>query len=425
MNIADITELINKFEQSVAQNTFIKLTLSNKRVSSSELKNVYVKPVMIKDRLLMSFVDRFNTKDVTRNLELQDASEEIKRLLEESFLQCYLASTTDDYHLLINKKGNSTLLRKPPASTVAPTLQHDKVKQRIIDSGSNYYLHALGILNQEGKVKPDMQDKYRQINKYIEIVDGIIKDVNFPDTVHVADMGSGKGYLTFAIYEYLTGKFQNENQSKFDGELVKQPLENGEILNQTEKIAIKEILMTGIELRKELVDSSNILAREAGYQGLQFKQGSIETTELENVDLLIALHACDTATDEAIYRGIKAEARVILCSPCCHKQVRRDMQTDGILSEITQFGILAERQAEILTDTIRALILEAYGYKTNVAEFVATEHTPKNLIISAIKKTTPTSKQSVIPDPEVIKKINALGAMFRLSSHYLQELLEK
>jgi SAM-dependent methyltransferase len=394
MNIADITELINKFEQSVAQNTFIKLTLSNKRVSSSELKNVYVKPVMIKDRLLMSFVDRFNTKDVTRNLELQDASDEIKRLLEESFLQCYLATTTDDYHLLINKKGNSTFLRKPPASTVAPTLQHDKVKQRIIDSGSNYYLKALGIMNQEGKVKPDMQDKYRQINKYIEIVDGIIKDVNFPDKVHIADMGSGKGYLTFATYEYLTGKF-------------------------------KDIEMTGIELRKELVDSCNILAKEAEYDGLSFMQGTIEAADLVNVDILIALHACDTATDEAIYRGIKAGARVILCSPCCHKQVRRDMQTDGVLSEITQFGILAERQAEILTDTIRALILEAYGYKTNVAEFIATEHTPKNLIISAVKKNTPASKLSVLPVQDVIKKINALKTMFGLSSHYLQDLLEK
>ncbi len=420
MNIADITELINKFEQSVAQNTFIKLTLSNKRVSSSELKNVYVKPVMIKDRLLMSFVDRFNTKDVTRNLELQDASDEIKRLLEESFLQCYLSSTTDDYHLLINKKGNSTLLRKPPASTVAPTLQHDKVKQRIIDSGSNYYLKALGILNQEGKVKPDMQDKYRQINKYIEIVDGIIKGVNFPDKVHVADMGSGKGYLTFAIYEYLTGKFQDIKPNHSSAETPDE--KTGE--NKTSGNH-KEISMTGIELRKELVDSCNLLAKEADYKGLQFKQGTIETTELDNVDLLIALHACDTATDEAIYRGIKADARVILCSPCCHKQVRRDMQTDGVLSEITQFGILAERQAEILTDTIRALILEAYGYKTNVAEFVATEHTPKNLIISAVKKNTPSSKPAAIPDTEVIKKINALRAMFRLSSHYLQELLDK
>lgn len=345
--------------------------------------------------MLLSFVDRFKTKDITRNLELADASADIRRLLEDVFIQGYLATTEADYHLLINRKGNSTLLRKPPASTSAPTLQHDKIKQRIIESGNRYYLYSLGVLNQEGKVKPDMQDKYRQINKYIEIVDGIIKDVNLPAKVYVADMGSGKGYLTFAIYDYLATRLQ------------------------------KEVEMTGVELRKELVDSCNKISQDVGYNGLSFKQGSIEAAEIPSVDLLIALHACDTATDEAIYRGIKAGAQVILCSPCCHKQVRRVMETSGILSEITQFGILAERQAEILTDTIRALILEAYGYKTNVAEFIATEHTPKNLIISAVKKKSGSSPDKPLPDPAIMKNINELKALFQLKSHYLQELLEK
>ncbi len=391
----NISEFIQIFEQSVAHGSFIKLTLSNKRISVSDLNNVYVKPVLIKEKLLLSFVDRFKTKDITRNLELADASADIRRLLEDVFIQGYLATTEADYHLLINRKGNSTLLRKPPASTSAPTLQHDKIKQRIIESGNRYYLYSLGVLNQEGKVKPDMQDKYRQINKYIEIVDGIIKDVNLPAKVYVADMGSGKGYLTFAIYDYLATRLQ------------------------------KEVEMTGVELRKELVDSCNKISQDVGYNGLSFKQGSIEAAEIPSVDLLIALHACDTATDEAIYRGIKAGAQVILCSPCCHKQVRRVMETSGILSEITQFGILAERQAEILTDTIRALILEAYGYKTNVAEFIATEHTPKNLIISAVKKKSGSSPDKPLPDPAIMKNINELKALFQLKSHYLQELLEK
>ena len=391
----NITEFVHLFEQSVMHGSFIKLTLSNKRTSSADLNNVYVKPVLIKEKLLLSFVDRFKTKDVTRNLELSLATADIKRLLEEIFIQGYLATTDADYHLLINKKGNSTLLRKPPSSTTAPTLQHDKIKQRIIDSGNQYYLYSLGMLNGEGKVKPDMQDKYRQINKYIEIVDGIIKDVNLPAKVYVADMGSGKGYLTFAIYDYLATRLQ------------------------------KEVEMTGVELRKELVDSCNKISQDVGYNGLSFKQGSIEAAEIPSVDLLIALHACDTATDEAIYRGIKAGAQVILCSPCCHKQVRRVMETSGILSEITQFGILAERQAEILTDTIRALILEAYGYKTNVAEFIATEHTPKNLIISAVKKKSGSSPDKPLPDPAIMKNINELKALFQLKSHYLQELLEK
>jgi len=390
-NIIKFTQLIG---ESIYQNHFIKLTLSSRRKSDSDLKNVYVKPVMIKNLYKLSFVYRYITKDITLNYEPLQATEEIKKLLNEQFLQANLATTVMDYNLLIYKKGNSSLLNRPPASTVASSLQHDKVKQRIIDSGNNYYLYSLGVINQEGKVKPDMQDKYRQINKYIELVDGIIKDVSLPEKIQVADMGSGKGYLTFAIYDYITGRLK------------------------------KDVQMTGIELRKELVDSCNKIAQEVGYKGLVFKEGTIEATELPSVDILIALHACDTATDEAIYRGIKSGAQVILCSPCCHKQVRRDMLTSGILSEITQYGILAERQAEILTDTIRALILEAYGYRTNVAEFIATEHTPKNLIISAVKKKQ-TDSTKLLPDPAIIKKINELKVQFQLRSHYLQELLEK
>lgn len=389
---ANIKEFVNRFEQSVAQGNFIKLTLSNKRSPSSDLNNVYVKPVLIREQLMLSFVYRHKTKDITRNFELNDASVEIRRLMVESFLQGLVATGVKDHQLLINKKGNSTLLQKPAASTAAPTLQHDKVKQRIIEGGNNSWMISLGILNKEGKVKPDMQDKYRQINKYIEIVDGIVKDVNLPEKLNVADMGAGKGYLTFAMYDYLSSK-QN-----------------------------KQVKMTGIELRKELVDNCNIVAGDSGFDGLHFKEGTIEKAELPEMDMLIALHACDTATDEAIYRGIKSGARVIVCSPCCHKQVRRDLRTTGVLAEITQFGILAERQAEILTDTIRALILEAYGYRTNVAEFVATEHTPKNLIISAVKKKINPDYHH-IPDPEVMKTINDLMSQFSISKHYLLELL--
>jgi hypothetical protein len=390
---ANIKEFANRFEQSVAQGNFIKLTLSNKRNPSSDLNNVYAKPVLIREQLMISFVYRHKTKDITRNFELNDACTEIIKLIEDSFLQGLLATGVKDHQLLINRKGNSTLLQKPAASTTAPTLQHDKLKQRIIETGNNSWMVSLGILNKDGKIKPDMQDKYRQINKYIEIVDGIVKDVNLPDKLHVADMGAGKGYLTFAMYDYLTSK-QN-----------------------------KQVEMTGIELRKELVDNCNVIAGEAGFEGLHFQEGTIEKVELPETDMLIALHACDTATDEAIYRGIKSGAKVIVCSPCCHKQVRKSLQTTGVLAEITQYGILAERQAEILTDTIRAMILEAYGYRTNVAEFIATEHTPKNLIISAVKKKLNPGYHQ-IPDPEVIKNINELKSRFNISSHYLQELLE-
>lgn len=384
-----LTKFTDIFEQSVLSGTFIKASLSNKKDHSSDLNNIFVKPVMIREQLMISFVFRHKTKDITKNFDLISAKMEISHLLTNNFNQGFLATTTNDYQLLIGKKDSAKLLKKEASSASAPSFSHDKVKPRIIGTGT--YLMALGILNKEGKVKPDMQDKYRQINKYVEIVDSIIKDIPLPELVKVADMGAGKGYLTFAMYDYLTSKLQ------------------------------KQVEMTGVELRHELVDTCNTIAKESHFEGLKFVQGAIEKSDIPQTDILIALHACDTATDEAIFKGIKMGAEVIVCSPCCHKQVRRDLETSGVLSEITQFGILAERQAEILTDTIRALMLEAYGYRTNVAEFVATEHTPKNLIISAVKKKL-NPKHQIFPDPEVIKSIEELKKLFNLRSHYLQEL---
>lgn len=388
------TEFTNRFEQSVIQGVFIKLTLSNKRSTASDLHNVFVKPVIIKEQLMLSFVYRHKTKDITRNFELTDAVEEIIRLLTDEFTQGFLATTIKDHQLLINKKGNSVILQKPAASTLAPNLSHDKIKDRIIQTGNAVWMTEIGIMNKEGKIKHDMQDKFKQINKYIEIVDGILKGIKLPEKITVADMGSGKGYLTFAMYDYLTSKLN------------------------------KQVSMTGIELRRELVDHCNNISKEAGFTGLSFKEGTIEKAELPEVNVLIALHACDTATDEAIYKGIRSGADVIVCSPCCHKQVRRSLETTGVLAEITQYGILAERQAEILTDTIRALILEAYGYRTNVAEFVATEHTPKNLIISAVKKKLNPDFSS-LPDVKVLNNIEELKKQFSIRSHYLQDLLNR
>ncbi len=390
MNTSNISRLIQVLEDSLTHNSFIKLTLSNVRDSASDLNKVFVKPVMIKGNLMLSFVYRYKTKDITRNFIQEEAIKEISRLLEVNFLQGFLATTTNDWQLIINKKGNSTLIKNKPSTSIAPNLSHDKQKQRHIESDSASYLQALGITNSEGKIKPDMQDKFRQINKYVELVAAILKDVELPEIVRIADMGSGKGYLTFALFDYLVN---------------------------TAKIKVE---MTGVEMRNDLVIKCNSIAETVGFTGLSFIEGSISSVELEAPDILIALHACNTATDDAIYRGIKANAKVIMCSPCCHKQVRRDMETEGILSEITQFGILAERQAEIITDTIRSLVLEAFGYKTNISEFIATEHTPKNLLISAVKRRNLSTE---LPDMKVIERINQLRKLFSVKQHYLQELL--
>jgi len=201
-------------------------------------------------------------------------------------------------------------------------------------------------------------------------------------------MGSGKGYLTFALYDFLTNNLK------------------------------KSVNMTGVEFREDLVNVCNAIAEKANFNQLAFKKGTIADTNLEKIDILIALHACDTATDDAIYRGITSDASLIVCAPCCQKQIRKAMNVTNELSNITKFGILKERQAEIITDTLRAMIMEAYGYKTNVFEFISLEHTPKNVMIVGKKnsKTKPDKKQ-------ILDNIAAIKKVYGIDKHYLETLL--
>ncbi|MCB9015729.1 MAG: SAM-dependent methyltransferase [Lentimicrobiaceae bacterium] len=386
------TENMSAVARIISENfdtgNFIKLTLSNKRTKSNDLDNVFVRPVMIKNQALLSFVFRHTTKDVTRNLQVDAAIEEITTLLNTQFFNADIFTTHADYVFMSNKRGNSKLLKKPASSAELPVFRHDKMKQRLITAEHNIYLRDLGVLTSEWKVKNDMQDKFRQINKYVEIIDGILKGDEIKDKFSIVDMGSGKGYLTFALYDFLKNKQQ------------------------------KHIRMTGVELRPDLVEKCNKIAKDAAFTELSFTEGSIGKAELPAFDMIIALHACDTATDEAIYRGISAQAPVIVCAPCCHKQIRKQINPDNILKEITRHGILEERQAEMLTDTIRAMIMEAYGYKTRVFEFIATEHTPKNVLIAGTRK-----KAVLVPDAEVLNRIAQLKAQFGIEYHHLERLL--
>ena len=384
----DLDNFLARFSESCEGNQFIKLTLSNKRDKNHELKNVFVKPVQIKSGFRLSFIYRYPTKDVTKNYDTFESLTLLRALLTTDFYKADLFTTTVDLHLTINSNGKSIIIRKTPVATAAPAAEHNKEKHRHIEAGGNIYLNELGITGADGKVKSDKQDKYRQINKYVEIVESIVKEANLPPAFTVADMGAGKGYLTFALYDYLT------NTLKLQPEI------------------------TGVELRQELVDSCNKIAGKSGFEKLSFRAGSIETTEIPAADMLIALHACDTATDQAIYRGIKAGAKVIICAPCCHKQIRKQMHPTNDLKAITSFGILEERQAEILTDTIRALVLKAFGYKTKVFEFISTEHTPKNVLIVGIK-----GKDDEAAGKLAIEQIKNLKGLFNVEYHELEKLI--
>ena len=385
-----LQQFVQLLSENIKSNTFLKLVISNKRNKTSDLKTVTVKYVTINAGERLSFVYRYPTKDVTKNYELAEGLDLISKFLIETFFQADLFTSTDVCHLLINKKNVANLKVKKSVSKAEAPTSHDKQKNRIISAENNIYLRELGVLNGDFAVRPSMNDKFRQINKYVEIIDGVVKSVDFGNSLNIVDMGSGKGYLTFALYDYFVNK-----------------------LGLNPKII-------GIELRKQLVDTCNSIAKKSLFNGLSFIAQRIEDADITNTDMLIALHACDTATDDAIYNGIKCGAKVIICAPCCHKQIRKQMAPNNILNQITKHGILLERQAEMVTDAIRARILEAYGYKTKVFQFIETEHTPKNVLIVAVK-----AKYMDAPDEEILKSIQELKSIFGIEYHYLEKLFVK
>ena len=373
---------------SAAENTtLLKITIGNKKDKSSILKNVFIKPVLIKEKYLLSFVYRNLTNEITKNFDIAESIKQIKSLLEDSFFNADVYTTKETVYYSVTKEGKEKIVTKNnDAKITAAVLTHDKQKNRLIPTNS-FYLKELGLTNAEGNLKKEMQHKYKQINRYVEIIEGILKDTNIENNFSIVDMGSGKGYLTFALYDYL----QTKN---------------------------KEIKVTGIELREDLVLKCNKIAEQSNYKGLHFIKGSIQQTDLSFVDMLIALHACDTATDDAIAKGIKANARFIICAPCCHKQIRKQMAPTNALQYITKHGILMERQAEMVTDTIRALMLEAHGYKTKVFDFIEEEDTPKNVLIVGTKNIF---SQKIFD--ENLLKIKELKTLFGIKEHYLETVI--
>ena len=373
---------------SLTEQNFVRMAMMNKRNKTNELNTVSVKRIEVKDGVKLSFVYRYPTKDITKNYSYDESIAIIEQHLSTDFLQADLFTLKADYYLSIHKNNAAVIRQKACSISQVPQPRHDKEKQRLISSVGNIYLRELGITSSEGEIKKTMQDKYRQINKYIEIIDGILKNTSMEANFNVVDMGAGKGYLTFALYDYLYN-----------------------VLQKTPRII-------GVELRKELVADCNRIAQLSSFENLSFISGNIKETLLPKTDMLIALHACDTATDDAIFRGIHADAKIIICAPCCHKQLRKQMNPTNDLSSISQFGILKERQAELLTDGIRALLMEAYGYKTKVFEFIATEHTPKNVLIVGIKQ-----KTKNIPIAEILQKIENIKKIHGIEFHYLENLL--
>jgi Methyltransferase domain len=380
------SDFLEKITQHIKHQTFVKITLSKYCGVEPDLKNIYARLVTIKGKLHLSFTYRYATKDIVKNYLVQEGIERIGQHLPSDFLMADLFTTENDFSLTFDKKNIPNIVTKKASQTTATSTQHDKQKKRNIEpSEQKMYLQALGITSQSGEVLQEGQKKFRQINKYIEIIDTLIDD-QFPNDAHIVDMGSGKGYLTFALYDFLRNKKKSQATLK------------------------------GIELRLGLVDFCNELAKKSNFEGLSFLASDINDYQPTRIDMLIALHACDIATDIALAKGIAAGASLIVVAPCCHKQLRKAMNTTSAMQSILRHGILEERQAELLTDGIRALLLEAHGYSTKVFEFISTEHTPKNVLIVGTKSKA---------NPEALQKIEAIKAQFGIKTHYLETLLTK
>jgi SAM-dependent methyltransferase len=338
----------------------VKLTLAKHRGHATGLKNVYVRPVALKKGELLSFLYRHATRDEVKNLTAEDGVRALRELLGAEFLSGHLFTSGGDLRLDFSRKGETRLARSAPTfSEGAPTPSgHGRRKRRAIEAAGNVYLRELGVTNEGGEVRPAMGDKFRQINRFVEILAGLHASSTLASAgeLSVVDVGAGKGYLTFAVYDYL---------------------------NNTAGVRAE---VTGVEARPQLVELCNQVARRAGFDRLRFKTGLVEDVEVGRADVLIALHACDTATDDAIYKGVAAGASVIVTAPCCHKELRPQIQSPAALRGLLRHGIILEREAEGLTDSLRALLLEAAGYSVKVFEFVSTEHTRKNTMIAATRR---------------------------------------
>lgn len=385
-----------KVTESLNDETFVKLSLGNYKGQEEGLKQLFVKPVVIKNKPLLAFNYRYKTRDIFKNYSREEGISLIEKLISEGFNIATLFTTNEEYILEKNAKGTFRLRTKTLLQKKEVNLSHDKEKKRLILAKDNVYLHELGLTGTDGAVFKSGQDKYKQINQYIEILSSLIKEFPAGTIQNVVDMGSGKGYLTFALYDYLLNHQQKAN-------------------------------VVGVEFRKDMVDLCNGIAARANFDQLSFVQGTIDSYHRDKINLLIALHACDTATDDAIYKGIKADAELIVVAPCCHKQIRREIEkhkAQNDLNFLTKHGIFLERQAEMVTDGLRALILEYFGYKTKVLEFVADVHTPKNVLVVGTKKAESLKpKAESERKTEILQKIKDTKAYFGIGYHHLERLL--
>lgn len=389
----ELEQFFSVIQDAVNNGSLHRLVLSKYVGKEAELDRITIRPIQIKGELLLSFLYEYRTNHVTKNLTLQDTITFLRQSLGNEFNNAHLRSNEWETQLSFSKKGKILINKHRnknvnKANVIKPSAVHDKEKHRFVEQ-DRPYLRELGITDSLGQIIPAMSRKWKQINKFIEVLSGAIENTGLAQhqKVHIADFGSGKAYLTFAVHDYLSTKVGVETQ------------------------------VTGVELRQNLVDLCNQTADKLCLKGLEFEQGDVKHFAAKNINVMIALHACDTATDYAIHMGIQTGAEIIMCSPCCHKQIRPQLKSPALLAPVLQHGIHLGQEAEMITDGLRALLLEAHGYNTQVFEFISLEHTSKNKMILAQKR------KQARDNHQILEQIAAIKSFYGIKEHCLETLL--
>ncbi|MFT6985830.1 MAG: hypothetical protein ACJAT7_001650 [Psychromonas sp.] len=375
---------------SLKDNSLTKLLLSKYKGADKSLERLTIRPLTLQNEPVLCFVYQHQTNHITKNYGYDEGVEIIKSLLSSDFKSAYLTLAGAEIQVEISKKGKLKITTHKVKENADSQLQHNRDKKRFVDI-KRPFLTQLGITDKQQNLIPAMSKKWKQINKFIEVFGQALEvsACNKGEPVNVVDFGSGKGYLTFAIHDYLRHSLHNDAQ------------------------------VTGVELRQGLADLCNETAATLDHHGLSFVCGDVKTHAPKQTDVMIALHACDIATDYAINYGIQANAAIIMCSPCCHKQIRPQMHSPALFKPMLQYGVHMGQQAEMVTDSLRALFLEAYGYTTKVFEFISLEHTNKNKMILAIKKNQHNGKEK----SEILRQIADIKNYYGIKEHCLETLL--
>ena len=353
-------EILRQLLDKVLDENFLRATISGKRHGDIAEK-VKIRPVMLKGTLYFQTAVSDGKREYHKNYQKEELLVQTEEWLLSDYKQLQLDTTSQSIQAMVSKKGKAAIKKKMAVQKrEARVLEHNRKKRYIIEEGTPVpFLVDLGVMTEEGKIVHARYDKFRQINRFLEFVEDVLPELDKDRELTLIDFGCGKSYLTFAMYYFLK---------------IRQGL---------------NIRMIGLELKEDVILHCQELADKYGYDKLQFLMGDIASFDgVQQVDMVVTLHACDTATDYALEKAVNWGAKVILSVPCCQHELNRQIQSE-VMEPILKYGLIRERMAALLTDAFRGDVLELMGYQVQILEFIDMEHTPKNILIRAVKGKNP------------------------------------